>query len=514
MFMPYLRETASKSTQRIINFLGLNYSEQYQDGEFSDTKNVTADNFPTISQRRLRVKEGSYLNPSSLYSKAGLFVIDGTRVLHNGEHVGDVTEGEKQMVAVGNILVIFPDKKYYNAADKVFDSMEIEYTQAGLVFGTNDEGLSTITTTGDDFKFRVGDAITISGAEVAPENNMSIIIRGVEGKVLTFYSNSFTEATEASEVTLKREVPDLDFICESNYRLWGCKDNTIYASKYSDPLNFNVFDGLTSDSYYIQVGSDGDFTGCTPFSSHICFFKEEVLHKLYGSKPSNYQVVTANVFGVQEGCSRTLCTINETLYYLGVHGVYAYTGGVPELVSEKFGTKRFSMGAAGSDGEKYYISMKMYDGDWGLYVYDIRKNLWLREDDTHALDFANVEGDLYYINSSGELIRVNGNNESSDEVIEWSVTFTPFNEVINERKGYSQLGLRVELADKAWLKVEVRVDGGNWKQVYVNHNERARILTIPIHPNRCDQFEVRLSGKGECKIKSLVRKFSIGSEVM
>lgn len=513
MFMPYLREGASKSTQRIINFLGLNYSEQYQDGEFSDTRNVTADNFPTISQRRKRVKEGSYLNPSSLHSKAGLFVVDGTRVLHNGEYIGDVTEGEKQMATVGNILVIFPDKKYYNAETKTFDSMEIEYTQAGLVFGTNEDGMSTITTMGDDFKFSVGDAITISGAETAPENNQSIIIRGVEGKVLLFYSNSFTEATEASEVTLKREVPDLDFICESNYRLWGCKDNTIYASKYADPLNFNVFDGLTGDSYFIQVGSDGAFTGCTPFSSHICFFKEEVLHKLYGSKPSNYQVVTANVFGVQEGCSRTLCTINETLYYLGVHGVYAYTGGVPELISEKFGIKRFRKGTAGSDGEKYYISMQG-DTDFGLYVYDIRKNLWLKEDETHAVDFANVEGDLYFITESGDLIRVNGNSESSDEVIDWSVTFTPFNEVINERKGYSQLSLRVELAEKAWLEVLVRTDGGLWKSVWTTHNETARILTIPIAPNRCDQFEVKLRGEGECKIKSLVRKFSIGSEVM
>ena len=512
MILPYLKEGSNKSTQRVVNFLGLNYSDYYQDGEFSDTMNITADNFPSISQRRRRVVEGTYLSPSSLHSKAGLFVVDGTRVLHNGEYVGDVTEGEKQMVAVGNILVIFPDKKYYNAETKTFSDMEITYTQTGLVFGKSADGMSTITTTGDDFTFNVGDAITISGAEEAPENNMSIIIRGVEGKVLSFYSNSFTEATEPGEVTLKREVPDLDYICENNYRLWGCKDNTIYASKYSDPLNFNVFDGLTSDSYFIQVGSDGDFTGCTSFSSHICFFKEEVLHKLYGSKPSNYQIVDARVFGVQEGCARTLCTINETLYYLGVHGVYAYTGGVPELVSEKFGTKRFLHGAAGSDGEKYYISAKNGES-WGLYVYDIRRNIWLREDDTHALDFANVEGDLYFINDKGQLIRVNGNNESSDEVIKWSATFCPFNEVINERKGYSQLGMRVELADDAWIEVEVRCDKGNWKSIYTSHNEDARTLTVPIHPNRCDSFEVRISGEGECKVKSLVRKFSVGSEV-
>lgn len=513
MIYPYLNEVTTQNKQRIINFLGVNYSENFQNGEFSQTENVTTDNYPCISQRPKRVKEGTFISPSSLYSKAGLFVVDGTRLLHNGEYVGEVTEGKKQMAAVGNILVIFPDKKYYHAETKVFADMEATYTQAGLVFGSDDEGLSTITTTtGEDFPFAKGDAIQISGAETAPENNISVIIRQVDGKTLTFYSNTFTEATEEAEVTLKREVPDLDFICENNYRLWGCKGDTIYASKYSDPLNFNVFDGLTGDSYFIQVGSDGEFTGCASFSSHICFFKEETLHKLYGSKPSNYQIVTSSVFGVQEGCERSLCIINETLYYLGRNGVYAYTGGVPELVSDVFGTKRFSEACAESDGEKYYISMRSGE-EWGLYTYDIRRDIWLREDATHCMDMANVEGDLFYLDSEGSLYRVNGDDETSDEVIEWSVTFAPFTETVNERKGYSKLGFRLDLGDKSWLEVYVRVDKGVWERVYTTHNEMARTITVPIAPNRCDVFEVRLKGQGECKIKSLVRDFFIGSEV-
>lgn len=512
MRLPYLDNVSSQNQRRIVNFLGLNYGCQTQDGEMSETKNVTTDNFPCITQRKKRVKEGGYISPTSLFAKAGLFVIDGTRVLHNGEYVGDVTEGKKQMETVGNILVIFPDKKYYNAETKVFGDMEIEYKATGLVFGTDSEGLSTITTTGDDFTFSEGDGITITGCEVAPENNVNIIVRGVSGKVLTFYSNSFTNATETGEVTIKRKVPDLDFICENNYRLWGCKGNTIYASKYSDPLNFNVFDLIVSDSYNIQVGSDGDFTGCISFSSHICFFKEDVLHKLYGSKPSNYQLVTSNVFGVQKGCERTLCIINETLYYLGRNGVYAYTGGVPDLISSAFGTNVLSEGCAESDGEKYYISMKN-NSAWGLFTYDVRRNIWLREDDTHALDMANVEGKLYYIASDGGLYSVNGDESLSDEEIEWSVTFCTFNEVINERKGYSKLGIRLDLGERSYLDVEVSIDNGLWKSVYTTHNERAKTITVPIHPNRCDNFRVRLSGKGECKIKSLVREFHVGSEV-
>ena len=343
MILPYLTVTEEASKKYIVSFRGLNYGEGYVDGEMEDCENISSENYPCISQRAARVKAGQYISPTTLYAKDGILVIDGTRVLYNDAAVGTVTAGRKQMAAVGNYVVIFPDKKYYNVSTGDFGSMEETYS-AGA--GTLTFTASTITTTGADWPFRSGDAVAITGCTTAPENNKTVIVRSVSGKTLTFYDNTFTAGAEAAAVTVKREVPDLDFICESNYRLWGTHGNTIYASKFSDPLNFNVFDGLSSDSYYIDVGSDGEFTGCIPYSSHICFFKENTLHKLYGSKPSNFQVVTANVYGVQAGCERSMCIVNEQLLYKGVGGVYAYTGGVPELVSDKFGTVRFSEACA------------------------------------------------------------------------------------------------------------------------------------------------------------------------
>jgi hypothetical protein len=313
-------------------------------------------------------------------------------------------------------------------------------------------------------------------------------------------------------VTIKREVPDLDFICESNYRLWGTKGNTIYASKFSDPFNFNVFDGLSSDSYYIDVGSDGEFTGCIPYSSHICFFKENTLHKLYGTKPSNFQITTANVFGVQSGSERSMQIVNEQLLYKGVGGVYSYTGGVPELISEKFGNKRFSDAVACCDGEKYYISMKQGE-EWSLFTYDVNKNIWLREDDTHAVDMAFHNGKvcildyekkgLYYIDKAAD--RSN---------IEWEATLCTINETMNERKGYSKFHLRMDLDKGSWLAVDVKTDNEpQWKQVYTTHNAKAKTVSIPIMPTRCDSVDIRLRGKGKCTIRTFIREFTTGSDI-
>ncbi len=510
--LPFLQEVQNASKKYSVVFRGLNYGEGTQDGEFSETHNLSTDQYPCITQRAARIKAGEYKAPTTIHSKGKLLVIDGTEVYYGDAKVGEVTEGKKQTATIGNYIVIFPDKKYYKVPteddqDGEFGDMEAEYKAKGLSFTTSSIKLKDAV-----FPFKEGDAVTITGCASGGNNKEAeIIIRDVAAGELTFDENAFTQATESGEVTIKRTVPDLDFVCESNYRLWGTHGNTIYSSKFSDPLNFKVFDGLANDSYAIEVGSEGEFTGCIPYSSHICFFKENTLHKLYGTKPSNFQITTVNVYGVQSGSERSMQIVNEQLLYKGVGGVYAYTGGVPELISEKFGNKRYSEAIACCDGEKYYISMKQGE-NWNMFAYDVAKNIWLREDDTHAVDMTFYDGKVYYLDAEGGLYYIDKTADRGD--IAWGATFCTIHETMNERKGYSKFHLRMDLSAGAWLAVDVKTDNDlTWKQVYTTHNEKAKTVSIPIIPTRCDSIDIRLRGKGQCTIKAFIREFTAGSDV-
>ena len=510
--LPYLQEVQSASKKYSVLFRGLNYGEGTQDGEFADTYNLSTDKYPCITQRSQRIRAGQYALPSTLHAKGKLLVIDGADVLYGDVKVGEVTIGKKQTATIGNYIVIFPDKKYYKVPteddqDGEFGSMEEIYKATGLSFKA-----STISKEGANFPFREGDAVTITGCSNNGNNKTAeIIIRAVSDDELTFDDNAFTEATEEGEVTISRTVPDLDFICESNYRLWGTHGNTIYSSKFSDPLNFKVFDGLANDSYAIEVGSEGEFTGCIPYSSHICFFKENTLHKLYGSKPSNFQITTVNVYGVQSGSEGSMQIVNEQLLYKGVGGVYAYTGGVPELISEKFGTKRYSNAVACCDGEIYYISMKQGE-EWSLFSYDVLNNIWLREDETQAVDMAFYDGKVYFLDARGGLYYIDKTADRSD--IEWGATFCTMHETMNERKGYSKFHLRMDMSAGAWLAVDIKTDNDTqWQQIYTTHNAKAKTVSIPIIPTRCDSIDIRLRGKGKCTIKAFIREFTVGSDV-
>lgn len=422
-------------------------------------------------------------------------------------------ENDKANVAIkkvtDNELTFDEDTFSKNFVDEkvIITRQEKVYKASGLSFKP-----SKISKAGG-FPFKKGDAVTITGCSKSENNKTAeIIIRAVTADTLTFDDNTFTAVeSESNEVTISRTVPDLDFICESNYRLWGTRGNTIYSSKYSDPFNFQVFDGLASDSYAIEVGSEGDFTGCIPYSSHICFFKENTLHKLYGTKPSNFQITTANVYGVQSGSEGSMQIVNEQLLYKGVGGVYAYTGGVPELISEKFGNKRYSDAVACCDGEKYYISMKQGD-NYHMFTYDVAKNIWLREDDTHAVDMTFYDGKVYYLDANGGLYYID--KEADRSGIEWSATFCTMHETVSERKGYSKFHLRMDLSAGAWLAVDIKTDNDlKWRQVYTTHNEKAKTVSIPIMPTRCDSIDIRLRGKGKCTIKAFIREFTVGSDV-
>lgn len=523
---PILHEVRQNSKKYIVRFGGLNLGEDYQDGDFSDTKNVSNMLYPTITQRFGRVNEGVYEKPQAVYSKDGLLMIHNSKVLYRKKdetefaEVGTVTEGEKQIATVGKYIIIYPDKVYYDTIDNVFGNMEAEWGIWKMYVTSNSISFSPKYSSDSTppFPFKKGDGVrvTFPYADQFEDFEKTLIVREVssDGKYIKFDDGALPVLDSDSDpyysIHMAKEMPDLEYICESNMRLWGVKDNTIYASKYNDPFNFQVNEKIASDSYYIDVGTEGKFTGCCQFSNYICFFKENTLHKLYGQKPSNFQIITTPIAGVQAGCEKSLKIVNNMLIYKGVNGVYAYGGGNPELISSNFGTKRFENAVAETDGERYYISMES-GGEWSLLTYDVGKRTWLKEDDTHAVSMAFSEGNVHILNDTGELLKIDPDTE---ENMEWSVTFCPFNETMNERKIYSKFHLRLELGEKSWISVEIRRDNApKWDTVYTTHNERARTVSIPVMPARCDSVEIRLSGKGKCILKTFIREFQEGSDV-
>ena len=345
MKLPQLRYSESRTRSQVLYFKGIQYGRYTQDGEFAETLNLSSRSAPSISQRMARRNiSGEWSAPTAIYAKDKLCVVDGTNFYYDHAIVGQVTEGEKQIVAVNSKILIFPDKVYYDTEQKEFGAMEahvtadastVTFTEQGVSLSKDPEEGKTL----EDF-FSVGQAIELSGgSEIS--NNKIVIIRDIQGNTITCTENTFLAGTTTTDVTFSRNVPELLYPCECSNRLWGVSGNVIWGSALGDPLTFYHYDGLSTDSYAVTVGTDGAFTGCCAYSSNLLLFKEDMMYKLLGSQPSEYRLYQYSVPGVEMGSAKSLCVINEILYYKGVAGVYAYSGGTPYLLTECFGPRKY-----------------------------------------------------------------------------------------------------------------------------------------------------------------------------
>ena len=305
--LPYMPYTANKAQQQTLQFGGVEYGKSGDDGSLSESMNLSARQFPALSQRTGRTVFGTYEKAAAIFGKGKLCVVDGTKFLYGGEEKGTVTEGEKQIASVNTKIVIWPDMVYYDTKEDKFGSIG-DRVIIGANSATFTDNTLTVTEVLDGRKledvFAVNQAVEISNTYELG-NDKELVIRGVEGNTLTFSENSFTPGTSDSPVIIKRRVPELKVICSSNNRLWGADDTTIWASALGDPLTWFNYDGLSTDSYSVAVGTDGPFTACCEYGSNVLFFKEDKLHKLIGSAPSEYAIYTYSIPGVQLGSMKS-----------------------------------------------------------------------------------------------------------------------------------------------------------------------------------------------------------------
>lgn len=515
-----------------IAFGGYNHTLGAKNGQIWDEHNMCSDHYPVMSPRLPRLIDNRPIirNPNGLHCNDGFFYIDGSDFYANGDYKGKLRDEYeytfRTMESLGRYIVILPDKMYYDTIDEVLGNIELTVTvNASFEDGTYAEEEAEANTikapSGYTWGFKAGDAVEISGSSVEA-NNVTIIVREVSGNELRFYPNSFTNAP-ANSLTLSRNMPDMDFLCQNENRLWGCKDDTIYSSKLGDIFNWNVFDGISTDSYAVSVGSAGEFTGCCSFLGYPVFMKEEHIYKVYGDKPSNFQVMASASLGTAKGCHNSFAIAGETLFYMSRVGIVAYNGGVPSPISEAFGQIHYIDAVGGSDGLRYYVSMRDDTTNvWTLFVYDTRNGIWHKEDYTRILKFG-WNDRLYMLSSDGRLLFPGTSRRyaaSTEQNVVSMVEFADFTEDTQyaanhgaNHKGTSKLQLRLELDEGTDLRISMSFDEGEWIVVSDLHATTKKSFYLPIIPRRSDHFRIRLEGVGMWKLWSLVRESYTGSEL-
>lgn len=519
MRLPQLQNVAYGKTT-VGDFRGLNEQEITNANEFADMENLSSDMYPGLTIRHSR---GSVLHsltkPNGLYWKNKLFYVDGTKMYYDGTQIGTCTDNKKKLVGMGAYICIFPDKKVYNTSTGALTSIEASWN--GSVTGAPVSTGSTfikINGSGIGNNFNAGDAVKFTNVNVSSLNNTTKIIQEKGTDYIVIIDSEITASFSDSSITVARQCPDFDFVCEFNNRLWACSNTNheIYASKLGDPLNWNAFEGLSTDSYALTIGSDGDFTGCLSHQGYVVFFKEDYIHTIYGTKPSNFQLDTTQARGPMKGCEDSLCRVDETVYYASRKGICSFQGSIPESISDKL-TIKYTKAVANQYNHKLYMSL--FDGtEWHMYVYDAARSrrynmeLWHKEDDLQMQMTAYGDGKLYIVDGENK-IRTICDDESYDANIEWYAESGIIEEGSLDRKKVHKIQFNVELDKNNLFEVYVKYDNSDeWIRVYSLMKTEKTTRVIPLRIGRCWHYRYKLHGIGRFKLFGLSRAVEYGSD--
>lgn len=581
---PKLKELKTSRTMVDV-FRGYNHNLRISDGEFFDMKNMTSDYYPILSPRGKRGVYADVESPQGIIAKDTLCYVDGKDLIVGEYRISmDLSTAKedcpKQMVSMGAYVIILPDKKYINTMDlSDYGNIEASFTSSDDVsfdlcaingdsytgaivsataptdpgnmdywidtssaphtlkrYSATSEMWVSIATTyvkisspGLGKSFKQYDGVTISGivANGVTDLNGSAALWECGDDyivVVGILDNVITQTADQGSIKIERKMPNLDFVIESENRLWGCRYGTavngevvneIYASKLGDFRNWNCFMNLATDSYTASCGTDGQFTGAITHLGYPLFFKENCVHKVYGNYPANYQIQTTACRGVQKGSHNSLAIVNETLFYKSRGAVCAYDGSLPVEASYALGIEAYSDAVAGSNGNKYYISMKDSSDAWHLFVYDVSKGMWHKEDDFHADAFCSCRGELYSIeHGKKRIVAMLGSGNQMQDDVEWMVQTGEIGISSPDMKYVSRLTVRLSMDIGTEVQFYAQYDlSDEWEKLCGLKSTNLRSFSIPVRPRRCDHLKLRIEGKGGAKIYSITKTIEEGSEL-
>ena len=571
--------TKENSRTMVDVFKGYNHNLRISDSEFFDMKNMTSDYYPVLSPRKKRGLHLSLTNPTGMIAKDALCYVEGQNFYINEYKVDmGLNDEPKQLIPMGAYVIIMPDKKWINTLDLTeYGDIEASFTS------TSDVTFTLCTVDGADYNnliasdeepkepenmalwvdtsstphtlkqysstsamwvpiattyikisspgigkaFEQYDGVTISGvySDKLQDLNASMVIwaKGDDYIVVVGILDAVTKQMPGyGAVKVERKMPNMDFITESENRLWGCKYgvaangeivNEIYASKLGDFKNWNCFMGVATDSYAASCGTEGPFTGAVTHMGYPLFFKENCVHKVYGNYPANYQIQTTACRGVQKGCHKSLAIVNEVLYYKARSGICAYDGSLPTEASYALGNEAYSEAVGGGHGNKYYVSMKDVAGEWNLFVFDTAKGLWHKEDDLHVDAFCSCRNELYAI-SGTDIITMLGSGEEYEDNLEWMVQTGEIGISSPDMKYISRLTVRMSMDIDTEVRFFAQYDfSDEWEMLFNLRSNNLRSFSLPIRPKRCDHMKLRIEGEGMAKIYSITKTIEQGSEL-
>jgi hypothetical protein len=205
-------------------------------------------------------------------------------------------------------------------------------------------------------------------------------------------------ATTAINISSDTNMPMTKMFAVHKGRIYMLSDNDVGFCGLNNSTDWTT----ASDAGTIDITrSVGVGTAIYAYADHVIVWSANSMHELWGSGPDTYELT--DVVG-DIGCidQKTVCEVNGKLFWLDFSGVYLYTGGKPQKISNNVRkwidginwTYKNLCCASGRD-DKLYMSIPYNSTSLNtILVYDTAKDTWTIQDGNFN-HFTNISDTLY-----------------------------------------------------------------------------------------------------------------------
>ena len=492
------------------------------EGENISLYNISSDRYPQLSPRaKYAVNQTSHLLTSIGSAADELYYTTSNGFYYSGTLFGSVSFTQKHFLNFQKMILIFPDKKYFDTDNNRLGNLVIGTGAVSILVSSTkrlseNPGLNTLTGI-DGVKlsdyFESGDGVYISGGSII---DGSYTVRGTDNEsgALYFDDGQFGEGDGFSaDVTLSNGVPDGGAMCVCQNRVWTYSGNRIFASAPGDPFIWRRYDGDENSCFFAESGEFESFTYCTEMEGYPVFFTPSGIYKVYGDCPANYCLSRCATYGGMSAFEHySAAYVGSDLMYLSDGKVMRFSGGKPEA-DESFPGIGANGGVGGSDGERYYLSAQISSGQSVLYVYDMYSGKWQQYSELGFQGFARCGNAFYGITESDIVILKTSGFLPSDFTEEGAVTSTAeFSDVYFDSPVYPyRLGAVLETGTDGEVDFSLMYDGnGEWYDSGEVGGNFKGMKLFDFVPVRCDSWRLKVQGSGNYAIKKIWVDYTLG----
>ena len=135
MYLPGLK-SVSKTTDSVVRWLGYNHNDAPAEGSFYDCQNISTGLYPVLTARGRRASQDTSGSMKATCVRDGvLYWTQGVELYKENTKIANLllaASVQRQIIAMGAWVIVFPDGIRYNAEDGTVDTLGVKNTAASV----------------------------------------------------------------------------------------------------------------------------------------------------------------------------------------------------------------------------------------------------------------------------------------------------------------------------------------------------------------------------------------------